>query len=113
MFSKEPLTICIVVSEKDSNLRDLGPVYTYPFSFENANFCLRFQKYSCPHNGVFESFRQFRRVRNHDLKAITAYLGSDGTPPSSCTSLSNSKSSTSCLSSFPTKTFQTGLRDQE
>ena len=33
----------------------LGPVHTYPFSFENA-FFIRFQKYFSPQDNVFESF---------------------------------------------------------
>ena len=32
------------------------PVHAGPFSFENANIYLRFQKYFCPHDSVFESF---------------------------------------------------------
>jgi len=50
---------------------DWGPVYTYPYSFENATFFLRFQKNSRPLVAFSRRFRPSTRIRWINLKTIT------------------------------------------
>ena len=50
---------------------DWGPVYTYPYSFENVTFFLRFQKSSRPLVAFSSRFRPSTRMWWINLKTIT------------------------------------------
>ena len=50
---------------------DWGPVYTYPYSFENVTFFLRFQKNSRPLIAFSSRFRPSTRMWWINLKTIT------------------------------------------